>query len=48
MFPEHGSTNQRVLNAADGALYEAKHKGRDCIVIASLDTAEELTASQQS
>jgi len=48
MFPEHGSTNQRVLNAADGALYEAKHKGRDRIVVASLDAADELTASQQS
>jgi diguanylate cyclase (GGDEF)-like protein len=48
MFPEHGSTNQRVLNAADGALYEAKHKGRDRVVVASLDAADELTASQQS
>jgi len=48
MFPEHGSTNQRVLNAADGALYEAKHKGRDRIVVASLDAADELTASQES
>ena len=48
MFPEHGSTNQRVLNAADGALYEAKHKGRDRTVVASLDVADELTASEQS
>lgn len=46
IFPEHGSTSQRVLNAADGALYEAKHKGRDRIVVASLDAAEESTASQ--
>jgi diguanylate cyclase (GGDEF)-like protein len=48
MFPEHGATSQRVLNAADGALYEAKHKGRDRIVVASIDTADESTASQQS
>jgi diguanylate cyclase (GGDEF)-like protein len=48
MFPEHGATSQRVLNAADGALYEAKHRGRDRIVVASPDTADESTASQQS
>ena len=48
MFPEHGATSQRVLNAADGALYEAKHKGRDRIVFASLEIADDLTASQQS
>jgi diguanylate cyclase (GGDEF)-like protein len=48
MFPEHGSTNQRVLNAADGALYEAKRKGRDRIVVASLEIADDLTASEQS
>ena len=29
----------------DGALYEAKHKGRDRIVIASHDKAEESTAA---
>ena len=44
MFPEHGSTSQRVLNAADAALYEAKRKGRDRIVVAPIDTADELTA----
>jgi diguanylate cyclase (GGDEF)-like protein len=42
MFPEHGSTSQRVLNAADAALYEAKRKGRDRIVVAPIDTADEL------
>jgi diguanylate cyclase (GGDEF)-like protein len=48
MFPEHGATSQRVLNAADGALYEAKHRGRDRIVVASIDTADESTAPPQS
>jgi diguanylate cyclase (GGDEF)-like protein len=45
MFPEHGGISQRVLNAADAALYQAKGKGRDCIVVAPFDAATESTAS---
>ena len=45
MFPEHGATSQRVLNAADGALYEAKRKGRDRIIIASPDAADASAVS---
>ena len=42
MFPTHGATGQRVLNAADAALYEAKSSGRDRVVVASSDDTEEL------
>ncbi|HEU5395455.1 MAG TPA: diguanylate cyclase [Candidatus Methylomirabilis sp.] len=33
-FPEQGSTGQAVLLAADGALYRAKHEGRNRVVVA--------------
>jgi len=33
-FPEHGSTAEAVLRAADTALYQAKHEGRDRVVVA--------------
>ena len=45
MFPTHGATGQRVLNAADAALYEAKRMGRDRVVVASSDDAEDLSTS---
>jgi diguanylate cyclase (GGDEF)-like protein/PAS domain S-box-containing protein len=34
MFPEHGSTAESVINAADVALYRAKAEGRDRVVAA--------------
>jgi len=40
LFPEHGTTGKAVIRAADEALYEAKHQGRDRIAVA-LSTAEE-------
>lgn len=40
MFPTHGATGQRVLNAADAALYEAKSQGRDRVVVASSEDTE--------
>lgn len=33
-FPEHGSTAERVIRAADAALYQAKEGGRDQVVVA--------------
>ncbi len=33
-YPDHGSTSEDVLRAADAALYRAKHEGRDRIAVA--------------
>jgi diguanylate cyclase (GGDEF)-like protein len=33
-FPQHGSTSEGLMHAVDRALYQAKHQGRGCIVIA--------------
>jgi diguanylate cyclase (GGDEF)-like protein len=35
VFPEHGSTVEKILNRADIALYRAKNEGRDRVIIAS-------------
>jgi diguanylate cyclase (GGDEF)-like protein len=32
-FPEHGTRSEDLLRAADKALYCAKARGRDCVVI---------------
>ncbi len=34
MFPKHGCEIDELLRAADTSLYQAKHSGRDCIVLA--------------
>jgi diguanylate cyclase (GGDEF)-like protein len=42
LFPEHGTTGKALLQAADTALYQAKHMGRDRAVVASSSATEEL------
>jgi len=34
-FPEHGSTSEELLRAADKCLYRSKSAGRDCVSVAS-------------
>jgi diguanylate cyclase (GGDEF)-like protein/PAS domain S-box-containing protein len=34
VFPDHGLTREALLRAADNALYQAKHEGRDQVVVA--------------
>ncbi|OQW91064.1 MAG: hypothetical protein BWK79_17885 [Beggiatoa sp. IS2] len=34
LFPKHGKNAEEVLCVADGALYQAKNQGRDCVVLA--------------
>ncbi len=43
VFPEHGSTANTLLHAADQALYRAKAQGRDRVVV-----AESLTEQDQA
>jgi diguanylate cyclase (GGDEF)-like protein len=46
IFPENGATSQQVLSAADTALYVAKRRGRDRVVVAPSEQAGTLTVSQ--
>lgn len=41
LFPEHGTTGKALLQVADAALYDAKHKGRDRFIVAPLDAVDE-------
>ncbi len=44
VFPEHGLSPKELMAAADAALYEAKHRGRDQVSVALLKSVEEATA----
>ena len=44
VFPEHGVSPKELMAAADAALYEAKHHGRDQVSVAALKGAEEPAA----
>jgi diguanylate cyclase (GGDEF)-like protein len=48
LYPVHGRTNQGLLQAADQALYRAKELGRNCVVIASDQMAQDASASEWS
>ena len=50
--PEHGSTAAELLQAADKAMYDAKHAGGDCVVVYQahrpLETAEGASRNMRS
>jgi diguanylate cyclase (GGDEF)-like protein len=48
VFPAHGHSTAELTRAADHALYEAKRRGRDQTVIASVDTVDRLFPGEEA
>ena len=44
-FPDHGSTSEELLAAADQALYRAKAQGRDRVAVAEISDTHEAEST---
>jgi diguanylate cyclase (GGDEF)-like protein len=47
MYPYNADTVEQLLSVADRALYEAKHQGRNRVILAEQVPAEQPAAAQR-